>query len=70
MGNETSPQRNVEVPAQLFEATERLIAGTRFKSVEEFVAFVLQELTSGNGSQLDELERRVIEGRLRDLGYL
>jgi hypothetical protein len=70
MGNETNAERDVQLPAQLFEATERLIAGTRFKTVEEFVCFVLQELTAANGTQLDERERKVIEERLRNLGYL
>ncbi len=70
MGNETNARRDVQLSARLFEATERLIAGTRFKTVEEFVAFVLQELTSVDGTQLDERERKVIEERLRDLGYL
>ena len=70
MGNENNLQRNLGLPARLFEATERLITGTRFKSVEEFVVFVLQELTAADGAQLDERERKVIEERLRELGYL
>jgi len=70
MGNETNPQRDLQLPARLYEATERLIAGTRFKTVEEFVSFVLQELTSGDSTPFDERERKAIEERLRDLGYL
>jgi len=58
------------VPAHLYEAAERMIRGTRHKTVEDFLSFVLQELTSHDGAPLDERERKVIEERLRDLGYL
>ena len=47
-----------------------MIQGTRFKTVEELLSFVLQELTASDSTQLDERERKVIEERLRDLGYL
>ena len=70
MGNDTNSQRNVQLPVQLWEAVESLIAGTRFKTVDEFVAFVLAELTSTDSASLDERERKAIEERLRDLGYL
>jgi hypothetical protein len=70
MENKTNPQKDVQLPARLYEATERLIAGTRFKTVEEFVSFVLQKLTSGDSTQIDERERKAVEERLRDLGYL
>ena len=70
MANETNPLRNLQLPAHLCEAAERLIAGTRFKTVEQFLAFVLEELTSVDGAPLDEQERKAIEERLRDLGYL
>ncbi len=70
MGNESNPQRDLRLPSQLCEAAERMIKGTRFNTVEEFLAFVLQELTSSESTQLDERERTAIEQRLRDLGYL
>jgi hypothetical protein len=70
MGTESNPQRDLRLPASLCEAVERLIRGTRFKTVEEFLSFVLQELTSRDSTPLDEQERKVIEERLRDLGYL
>ncbi len=70
MGNETNSSRDIRLPAHLCEAAERLIKGTRFETVEEFLSFVLQELTSRNSAQFEEQERKVIEERLRDLGYL
>ena len=70
MDSESNSQRNVRLPSHLYEAGERLIQGTRFRTVEEFLAFVLQELTTAAGERLDERERKVIEDRLRGLGYL
>jgi hypothetical protein len=70
VGNETNPPRELQVSAPLYEASQRLIAGTRFQTVDEFVAFVLQQLTSTDSAPFDEQERRAIEERLRDLGYL
>ena len=70
MGNEINPVRELRLPAHLCEAAEQLIKNTKFATVEEFLTFVLQELTSRSSAQSDEQERKVIEERLRDLGYL
>ena len=70
MGNEANSFRDIRLPAHLYDAAERLIKGTRFASVEEFLVFVLQELTSRDSTKFEEQERKVIEARLRDLGYL
>jgi hypothetical protein len=70
MGNETNSHRDIREPAHLYDAAERLIKGTRFQTVDEFLVFVLQELTSRDSTKFEEQERKVIEARLRDLGYL
>ena len=70
MANETNPHRDVRLPVHLYDAAEQLIKGTRFETVDAFVAFVLQELTSRDSTKFEEQERKVIEARLRDLGYL
>lgn len=70
MGNETNSVRELRLPAHLCEAAEQLIRGTKFKTVEEFLSFVLQELSSGNSAQSEAQERKAIEERLRNLGYL
>ena len=70
MGNDANPQRELRLPAALVESAERLIQGTKFASVEELLSFVLRELTLEEGQRLDEREQKVIEQRLRDLGYL
>jgi len=70
MGNDINSARELRLPGHLCEAAEQLIKGTRFKTVEELLSFVLQELTSRNSAQSEAEERKVIEERLRDLGYL
>jgi hypothetical protein len=70
MENSMNPWRDLRLPAELCEAVEKQIKGTKFTTLEEFLTFVLRELTSQRGRQLEEQERKVIEERLRDLGYL
>ena len=70
MGNDINSARELRLPESLCEAGEQMIKGTRFKTVEELLSFVLQELTSRNSAQSEAEERKVIEERLRDLGYL
>jgi len=62
--------REVRLPADLCQAAEERIKGTGFASLEALLAFVLRELTSSSGARLEDHERKVIEQRLRDLGYL
>ncbi|MFY9558891.1 MAG: hypothetical protein WAQ52_01535 [Terriglobales bacterium] len=62
--------REVQLPSELCQAAEQLIKGTKFATLEEFLTFVLQEVTSNRSAQAEEQERKVIEDRLRDLGYL
>jgi Arc/MetJ-type ribon-helix-helix transcriptional regulator len=70
MANDDKPSRDLRLPARVCEDAEKLIQGTRFSSLEEFVTFLLRELTANKSAQLDARERKVIEDRLRDLGYL
>ena len=61
--------REIRLPAELCEAAETRFAG-RFQNVEELLTFLLRELTHDDSARLDESERRMIEERLKDLGYL
>lgn len=66
-----TPEEKVEVrlPAELCRsALERF--GTQFDSVEALVVFVLNELLRSKAMKMDEAERRMIEARLKDLGYM
>lgn len=65
----SSEVREVRLPAQLCIDAERRFAA-RFSSVEELLVHVLQELLRDKAAQMDESERRVIEQRLKDLGYI
>jgi Arc/MetJ-type ribon-helix-helix transcriptional regulator len=62
--------RELRLPAELCEKIEEQIRGSQFATLEEFVTFLLREVTSRNSSRLDEQERQTIEQRLRDLGYM
>jgi hypothetical protein len=64
-----SAMREVRLSAELCAAAEKKFAG-RFKSVEDLLEFVLQDLLRDEASQLDQAEQRVIEERLRELGYI
>ncbi len=62
--------RTVHLPSDLCAALEKELKGTKFGSLEELLTFILQELTAGNGAQHEAQERKLIEQRLRELGYL
>lgn len=66
----------VSIPVPLYRKLEKLIEGTGFTSVSEFVTYVLREVValkekSGNKTPtLTEEELRIIEEKLKALGYL
>lgn len=59
----------IRLSASLCRAAEEKF-GHRFSNIEELLTFVLQELLRDDASRIDESEARIIEERLRDLGYL
>jgi len=61
--------RDVRLPAELCAAAEKKFA-QKFGSVEELLTFVLQDLSRDEALQLDHAEQRIIEERLRELGYI
>jgi hypothetical protein len=61
--------RDVRLPSELCQAAE-LKFGERFGSLEQFLIFVLQELVRDEATAMDEAETRIIEQRLKDLGYI
>ena len=61
--------REVRLPSQLCEAAEKQFAA-HFGSLEELLEFVLRNLLRDEGSRMDEAEQRLVEERLRDLGYI
>jgi hypothetical protein len=61
--------RSVQIPSDLYAQAEKKF-GPRFGSVDELVSFTLRELVRDDAAQMDEAERRMVEERLRDLGYI
>ncbi len=61
--------REVRLPAELCTDAERRFAA-RFGSLEDLLVFVLRELLRDGAVQMDQAEQRVIEQRLKDLGYI
>jgi hypothetical protein len=64
-----SGQREVRLPTDLCAAAEQKF-GQQFASLDELLAFVLRELLRDEGAQFDQQEQRLVEERLRELGYL
>jgi hypothetical protein len=71
MGSEslTSPARTLSLPEDLCADAEKWMTG-RFDSLESLVSFLLQEIIRDDTGKFDEAEERIVEQRLRDLGYI
>ena len=61
--------REVRLPSELCLAAEQRY-GARFGSLEQILVLVLQELLRDDAAQMDQAEQRILEERLRDLGYI
>jgi hypothetical protein len=61
--------RIVRLPQELCSAAEKRFELT-FANIEELLVFVLRDLVREDAIQLDEAEQRLVEQRLRELGYL
>lgn len=61
--------RTVELPADLCAQAEKKFSNS-FGSLEELLTAVLGELCRDDSAALNEAEQKMVEQRLRDLGYL
>lgn len=61
--------RDVRLPADLCTAAEKKF-GHSFGSLEELLVFVLRDLARDEACRADQAEQRLVEERLRELGYL
>jgi hypothetical protein len=61
--------REVHLSAELCRKAEERY-GAQFGSLEQFLEFVLQSLAKDDVAQMDQSEQRIIEQRLKDLGYI
>jgi len=64
----------IKIPRELYQRLGRMIQGTGFSSVTEFIVFIMRTLASaGEIKEEDRLtaeEVKAIKERLRRLGYL
>jgi hypothetical protein len=61
--------RTVQLPAKLCAAVEEKFSRT-FSNLEELLTFILQDLAHDEARKADEAEERLVEERLKELGYL
>lgn len=61
----------IPLPKSIIDQARAHIKGTEFKSVPEYVAFVLEEVLgdTGNKDALTEEEERQVKETLKRLGY-
>ena len=59
----------MKLPAEICQQAEKVFA-EKFGSLERLLEFILTDLVQGEAGQADQQEQRVVEQRLRDLGYL
>ena len=68
--NEEQKSKAVSLPAELYSRIEERAKSTGFESIDNYVAFVLEEVIKEEGeadiSKEDEAE---VKRRLRSLGY-
>ncbi len=63
--------RTVQIPEEVARAMEARIAGSGFRTVDEFVSFVLARLAEQPGSEpFSADDERSLRERLRSLGYI
>jgi len=58
----------VKLPEDLCKRVEQLYE-KRFVGLDQLLVFVLEELAHDNARRADQAEQRIIEDRLKDLGY-
>jgi len=61
--------RGVQLPEELCRAAEQRY-GAQFGSLERLLEYLLQNLVRDDAAQMDESEQRMIEERLKNLGYI
>jgi hypothetical protein len=65
----TENTRRVQLPEELCRAAEQRY-GAQFESLERLLEHLLQNLVRDAAAQMDESEQRIIEERLKNLGYI
>ncbi len=61
--------RDLRLPFHLCQLAEEKY-GNRFGTLEQFLTHVLEQLVRDDAAKMDQEEQRIIEERLKDLGYI
>ena len=62
--------RSVDLPEELCKALESEFISTELPTLRDIVLYVLDRVAARDVAALDVEEERLVEQRLRDLGYL
>jgi hypothetical protein len=65
----TENTREVQLPEELCRAAEQRY-GAQFGNLERLLEYLLQNLVRDDAARMDEAEQRMIEERLKNLGYI
>jgi hypothetical protein len=65
----TTSLRQVTLPEDLCSVAEKLYE-KQFPSLEKLIVFLLQEVSRQDAARPDQVEQRIIEARLKALGYI
>jgi len=64
----------IKIPEELYENLKKMIENTGFSSVNEFIVFVMRNVSSGGhitqGDSLSKEEIESVRKRLKALGYI
>ena len=61
----------INIRRSIYEKAKKYIEETGgFDSVEEFIEFIVEEALEATGETLSEEDKRKVEERLKDLGYM
>jgi hypothetical protein len=61
--------RDLQLSVDLCRRAEEMY-GPRFGTLEQFLTHVLEQLVRDDAAKMDQDEQRIIEERLKDLGYI
>ena len=61
--------REIRLPSNLCMVAEERYR-SRFPTLEQFLTYVLEQLVRDDAAKMDAQEQRIIEERLKDLGYI
>jgi hypothetical protein len=61
--------RTVRLPEQLCCDAEKWLAG-RFDNLEALISFLLQEVVRDDTAKLEQAEEKLVQQRLKELGYI